>query len=334
MHIERFDPVAEPDKVRACYQIYVAGLPVDDPEGPPFPEHTTVAWFEEGFGGEPRETVLATDSSGAPVGWYLLELPHKRNKHLGYLDLVIAPDKRRHGYGTALLRHAAKRAAADGRTILTADTRRGSPGSGFAAAMRARAGVVAIRRVLEMDSIPAGKLAELRAKAEVAAQGYSLLRWTGLTPEEDLLGVATVRAAMADAPHNPGEEPHGVDPERVHYQERRMIETGMRRYTVAARCNRTGELAGLTQMGVDPQELPWARQFITAVSREHRGHRLGLLVKLDMLDMLTAAEPDVRHILTDNADANQHMIAINAELGYRILDEQQSWELDVATVMS
>jgi len=192
---------------------------------------------------------------------------------------------------------------------------------------------VAIRRVLELDSIPAGKLAGLRARAEAAAQGYSLLRWAGPTPEEDLLGVATVQAAMADAPHNPGEKPRGVDPERLRHNERRSIEVGMRRYSVAARCDRTGELAGLTQIAADPLELPWARQFITAVTKEHRGHRLGLLVKVDMLDMLATAEPEVRRILTDNADANQHMIAINAELGYRILDEQQSWELDVASIV-
>lgn len=333
MRIERFDPVAEPDQVRACYKLYVAGLPVDNPEGPPFPEHHAAAWFERGFGGDPRETALATDSDGSPIGWYLLELPQTANKHLGYLDLVVDPGKRGRGYGTALLRHAAQRAAANSRTLLSAETRRDSPGSGFAAAMGARAGVVAIRRVLELDSIPAGKLADLRGQAEAAAQGYSLVRWAGPTPEEDVLGVATVQAAMADAPHNPGEEPRGVDPERVRHNERRSIEIGMHRYTVAARCDRTGELAGLTQIAADPLELPWARQFITAVSREHRGHRLGLLVKIDMLDMLAAAEPDVRRILTDNADANQHMIAINAELGYRVLDEQESWELDVASIV-
>jgi GNAT superfamily N-acetyltransferase len=332
MHIERFDPVAEPDKVRACYKMYVAGLPVDNPEGPPFPEHHAAAWFEQGFGGEPREIALATDSAGAPAGWYLLELPQRKNKHLGYLDLVVSPDQRRRGYGTALLRHAASRAAAQGRTRLSGEARRDAPGSGFAAAMGARAGVVAIRRALALDSIPAGKLTELRAQAASAAHGYSLLRWAGPAPEEYLLGVAKVQAAMADAPRNPGEEPQGVDPERVRHLERRTAKIGMRRYSVAARCDQTGELAGLTQIGADPLELPWARQFITAVTREHRGHRLGLLVKVDMLDYLATTEPDVRHILTDNADENQHMIAINAELGYHILDEQQSWELDVADV--
>ncbi len=106
----------------------------------------------------------------------------------------------------------------------------------------------------------------------------------------------------------------------------------MRVYTVAARCDRTGELAGLTQIGVESQDPSWGYQFITAVTREHRGHRLGLLVKVAMLELLADAEPGLRRILTENADSNQHMIAINAELGFEVLDEWQSWELEVAAV--
>ena len=48
-------------------------------------------------------------------GWYLLELPFRDNKHLGGLDVMVRPDRQRRGLGTALLRHAAGRALADGR---------------------------------------------------------------------------------------------------------------------------------------------------------------------------------------------------------------------------
>ena len=55
------------------------------------------------------------------------------------------------------------------------------------------------------------------------------------------------------------------------------------------------------------------------MARNHRGHRVGLLVKTAMLDWLAAAEPGVEHITTDNADSNQWMIAINDLLGFEIL---------------
>lgn len=73
----------------------------------------------------------------------------------------------------------------------------------------------------------------------------------------------------------------------------------------------------------------WGFQEMTAVTRAHRGHRLGLLIKVAMLDLLAGREPELEHVLTGNADANSHMIAINANLGFRVLDQRQGWQLDV-----
>jgi RimJ/RimL family protein N-acetyltransferase len=330
MHIERFDPAADDAKVAACYRMYADGLPIDDPDGPPMSEHLFCAWMRAGWAGERRETALAAAPGGAWAGGYLLELPDRKNSHMGDVTIMVAPGLRRQGYGAALLRHAAARAAAHDRTLLSALTRCGSPGSAFAPAMGASAGVVEVRRVLDLAAVPAGKLAGLRRRAEAAAAGYSLLRWGDVTPEEHLDEVARVSAAMADAPRNPGEEAHRPDPQQIRNYERRGQEIGFRRHAVAARSDRTGELAGLTEIGIDPQDPSWGYQFITAVAREHRGHRLGLLVKVAMLDLLAAAEPALRQILTENAGSNQHMIAINDELGFEVLDEWQSWELEVA----
>jgi RimJ/RimL family protein N-acetyltransferase len=67
------------------------------------------------------------------------------------------------------------------------------------------------------------------------------------------------------------------------------------------------------------------------VTRPHRGHRLGLLVKTAMLDWLADAEPRLERIVTGNAAVNQHMIAINEQLGYELLEPPtQSYELPVA----
>ena len=69
-------------------------------------------------------------------------------------------------------------------------------------------------------------------------------------------------------------------------------------------------------------------------NRKHRGHQLGLLVKTAMLDWLAEAEPGITRIVTGNAAINRHMIAINTELGYELLDPQsQSQELSVADAL-
>jgi hypothetical protein len=67
------------------------------------------------------------------------------------------------------------------------------------------------------------------------------------------------------------------------------------------------------------------------VTRKHRGHRLGLLVKVAMMDWLATAEPRVERIATWNARSNAHMIAVNESLGYTILGPPAtSWLLEVA----
>ncbi len=63
--------------------------------------------------------------------------------------------------------------------------------------------------------------------------------------------------------------------------------------------------------------------------REHRGHRLGLLVKVAMLAWLSAEEQGIRQIMTFNAVQNEHMIGVNAELGHRVSDYFKSYEIAV-----
>ena len=103
---------------------------------------------------------------------------------------------------------------------------------------------------------------------------------------------------------------------------------------MAARSLASGELAAFTQLAVDPADPSWGFQELTAVARPHRGHRLGLLVKVAMLELLAEREPQLTQIVTGNAGTNQHMIAINAQLGFEVLDEWLYWELDVRQALT
>jgi RimJ/RimL family protein N-acetyltransferase len=91
---------------------------------------------------------------------------------------------------------------------------------------------------------------------------------------------------------------------------------GVRTYTIAAVHDASGELAAMTQLSVAPDHPKWGHQGLTAVTRQHRGHRLGLLVKAAMLGWLAETEPAIERIETGNASANAHMIAVNELLGF------------------
>jgi GNAT superfamily N-acetyltransferase len=317
MRIERLDPSDDTAR-NDCAAVYDAALDIDDPGGSRMPARVLGAWLRQGFTGDPAEGWIArgTGANGV-LGWYRLELPDLENLDRAGLLVVVHPGHRRRGLGRALLRHAAERAAAAGRTVLAGEVRDGSAGDAFAAATGAAPGIAATLRRLDLRALPASRLDELRAAAAAAATGYSLVRWAGPTPAEYLRSLANVLQAYADAPHDAGVEAETWDASRIRERADAPLQAmGLRPYTVGAVHDASGELAAITMVSVAPDSPRWAHQGLTAVTRPHRGHRLGLLVKTAMLDWLAVAEPAVELVETGNASANSHMIGVNDALGF------------------
>jgi GNAT superfamily N-acetyltransferase len=337
MHIERLD-LADTDTIRGCFEMFLAAQQVDEPDGPWFTERPFRGWLRVGWGGDPREVWLirdAPDKDRASIaGWYKLDLPDLENRDQAELALVVAPERRRHGLGRALLEHAVARAAANGRSAMNGPARYGTDGETFARSAGAKPGLVDVQRVMDVRAIGADRLAELRGTAERAAAGYSLVMWTGGVPEELIEQAAVLFAALNDAPHDPRDAPAVWDARRVRERVNDLRpEYGLRTYAVAARHDATGEPAAITEVAVDPADPGWGHQMLTGVTRAHRGHRLGLLVKVAMAEWLRTAEPELERIDTWNAESNRYMIAVNEALGYTILGQPSSWwRLEVPAV--
>jgi GNAT superfamily N-acetyltransferase len=330
VRIEQFDPSADEARLRACYEIVRAAQPEDDPNAPPPSFRGFRGWWVYGMAGVPQQTWLATAASGAPVGCYILELPDRENLANGFCYPVVALSSRRQGIGTALLAHAAEQAELAGRTLLMSYARVNAPGAAFAAALDARSGMRDARRVLDVGPDLHERLPSLRTGAAAQAAGYTLGRWTGPVPDDHVDHVCSLLDAMEDAPHDESVEPARWDPARVRAAEQRGLALGNRWYQLAAFHDTSGEMAALTEVEIDPAIDAWGFQGTTAVVRSHRGHRLGLLVKVAMLEWLGEIEPQLRRIATFNAVQNEHMVAVNADLGHRVSDYFQSFELDVA----
>jgi GNAT superfamily N-acetyltransferase len=333
MHIERLD-LADTDTIRGCFEMYLAAERVDEPDGPFFTERPFRGWLTVGWGGDPREIWLAREPEGSVAGWYKLELPDLENRDHADLTLMVHPARRRRGLGRALLEHAADRAAANGRSVLNGAARSGSDGEPFARGTGAERGLIDVQRVMDVRAMSDEQLARLREGAERAAAGYSLLTWTGLVPEEFLDRAAVLFAALNDAPHDPHVAPAAWDAQRVRERVNGLrAHYGLRAYAVAA-VSDDGEPAAITEVAVDPADPGWGHQMLTGVTRQHRGHRLGLLVKTAMAEWLRTAEPALERIQTWNAQSNRYMIAVNEALGYTILGQPSSWyRLEVSAVL-
>jgi GNAT superfamily N-acetyltransferase len=334
MRIDRLDP-ADTDTIRRCFTTFAATQRADEPDGPFLTERPFRGWLTVGWGGDPRETWLIRGPGEDTVaGWYKLELPDLENLDQAELTLIVDPAQRRRGLGRALLEHAIERAAPNGRSGLNAPTRGEGGGQAFARSTGAEPGLVDIQRVADLRAMPDQELAAIRERAEQAAAGYSLMTWTGPVPEDFLEQAAALFAALNDAPHDAHIAPAVWDAQRVRERVNALHpHYGLRTYAVAAVQQGTGAPAAVTEIAVDPADPGWAHQMITGVTRPHRGHRLGLLVKVAMMQWLRAAEPALERIDTWNSESNRHMIAVNEALGYRILGEPACWwRLDVPAV--
>jgi RimJ/RimL family protein N-acetyltransferase len=168
------------------------------------------------------------------------------------------------------------------------------------------------------------RLSALEAEARRASAGYELVTWRDRTPDELLDDRALLERRMStDAPHGdlPVEEEQW-DGARVREYEGSHVARG--RTVLSAGAVRDGRLVAFSDLQVPLADPRQAQQGGTLVLREHRGRRLGSLVKAAVLREL-ATMPEVRRIRTFNSDGNAPMVAVNEALGFRPAGQLSTW---------
>lgn len=276
--------------------------------------------LQHGWDGEPPVAAVAPDESGRVVGLLEVSLPRRDNTHLGFLEVTVDPAARRQGLGRRLFEAGVELVRAEGRTLVVAECFDTPHGLAFAKALGLDRAVESVQRRQDLRSLDTARLDREYEAAERAAAAYELVRLPSPLPEDLLPAVVDMVAAINDAPMDDLDyEDEVFSPERVRAFEAAQAAHGRRMYQLAARHRETGVLAGHTVVGVE-SDRPWhGGQFDTSVLRDHRGHRLGLLLKIGMLHWLADAEPQLRSIDTWNAASNDHMISVNEVLGYRVV---------------
>ena len=96
---------------------------------------------------------------------------------------------------------------------------------------------------------------------------------------------------------------------------------------VAAAVTPDGAIAGYTELDL-PLGREIAYQYDTLVVGAHRGHGLGMLVKLANLVRLAEIAAERTVVYTWNADENEHMLAINIALGFHRCGLEAAWQRD------
>lgn len=319
---------ADPRDLAGAVAVLAAARVVDIPQLPVGPTVSTYASrLRHGGDGEPPLAAVTRNPAGRVVGVLSLALPGWDNTHLSSLQVTVDPAERRRGLGRRLFQAGMERARSEGRRMVCAVAF--DPGAGMPFLKATGLDPVLEEVFRRQDPVAAdwARLDREVAAAQRHSAGYELVRLPGPVPVELLPAVATMSEAINDAPTGDLDfEDEVFPPERIRAYEAAQAGLGHRLYRVVARHRETGELAGHTVVAVEA-ERPWLGwQHETSVVRGHRGHRLGLRLKIDMLRWLREVEPQLRSLYTGNAAANAHMISVNETLGYEIVARTVEWQ--------
>lgn len=277
-----------------------------------------------------REAYAAVDD-GAVVGAGHLNAPLRDNLRYAFVGVNVPPEHRGRGVGAGLYERLEERTAELGRTVLATELHQPFdapevPGVGFAKRRGFTCRNVEIRRLLRLP-VPAHRLDELAAHAAERTGGYRLRQWRGPCPDELAEQYAHLKSLlMTEAPMGALEyEPETWDVARLRAVEQRAADQG-RTFLTTVAIAPDGRLAGHTQIGVPAHEPGAAYQWDTLVLTRHRGHRLGLALKVANLRTLLEEFPDRERLTTYNAEQNGPMVAVNDALGFQPVEWLQEWQ--------
>lgn len=306
------------------------------PDDPPVPldEHI------QGFQNLPPFLDFSNWVAYAPDGRTIVALGEavvarlEENQHLGQMMIEVLPEYRRQGLARKLLALIAGVMLRESRRLIITETSGRIPaGEAFMKALGASAGLQAHTNQLVLADLDRDLVSEWIGRAAERAAGFELGFWDGPYPEDQLEAVSVLMEVM-------NQQPMGdLEVEDQHYsaKELRQIEQmqfsrGYQRWTLYARAQETGQLAGFTDVLWNPNRPEVLQQGNTGVFPQYRNKGLGRWLKAAMLDKVLRERAQVKFIRTGNADANEPMLKINNELGFKPYMSQTLWQVETQKV--
>ena len=300
-------------------------------------------------GYEDRTIFLACENDEV-VGKAVADVPLTDNLQTCYAEVIVHPERRRRGIGSALYAAVEEHARTRGRSVvmgwadhrtafdtaggvLTPATGAGSFPAASLPAVFAAAQGFSLAQVERCSVLPVGwdphRLAVLGADAASAAgPDYALVNWVDRCPEDVLEQYAYLRQKMStDVPVGELDwEEESWDGARVREGEERLARGGGSSLVRAVLHRPSGQLVGHTILQRRAEKPGIVYQEDTLVLSDHRGHRLGMWLKVANLLDVVVVWPEAERIYTWNAEENRHMLDVNIELGFTPAGYTAAWQ--------
>ncbi|MFJ5954702.1 GNAT family N-acetyltransferase [Paenarthrobacter sp. NPDC092416] len=305
--------------------------------------------FWQGNDYEERQVFLAR-LEGKVVGSGSLMLPLSENLTTAGMDVLVDADYRRRGFGTQILEYLERVARERDRNSF--DGYCGGPIAPVLAGvpvLEAKSGTggvpldnastrFAVHHGYSLEQVETSSLlslpvdeahlVELEVQALRKATAYSLIEWTDRCPDKLVGAFADLKSLMSTEVPIAGLNWEGErwDNARVRQEESTWQASGIEFIVAVARHDASGELAAYTVLSHREAMPGIVNQEDTLVAPEHRGHGLGMIVKIANLRRAAALWPEAKSVMTWNASENRHMLAINIALGFRPSGFEGEWQ--------
>jgi GNAT superfamily N-acetyltransferase len=311
-------------------------------------DHEAIKFMLIAVEGDDASPIAATGDNSVPpeavLGFITGEAPRSDNTHRVSGTILVHPQRRREGIGSALLTALERWATSRGRSYLhgwapvahqltdhevdsvpDATEKAGvEPGRDSARFLLRHGFELGLSHQHNVQTLPLAE--EVCRMVEGFQDDYEVVTWVGTPTAAYLDDLAALFTAMStDAPIGTTDlRPETWDGDRVRHTYE-GLRTEAEVYTAAARHRPSGRLVGFTLVRCVTPQVEVGHQIDTVVLSEHRGHRLGLRIKAANEQQIYLARPTTRRIHTFNAVENGAMIHVNRQLGYRPASTSGQW---------
>lgn len=332
--VREWDPrTASSAEIESLLETLNAGLTADLPEDPLWQDSSLREYLAETMPGERRISWIAEAEPGAdgrpgPIVGHVNVL---LLGDIGVVEVLVHPRARRGGLGRQLLAKAARRAYYEGFSSIGAEVVGDTPAVHFYQSLGFAREYVEVRSVLRLSTVDWLALGEM---ATGIRPGYRIEYCPGGLPDDLIEPYARAKAELRELDDGDLDlRPSSFDPQRLRDSLACLHRRGMKPYIVLAIHGETGEVAGLTEVVVPAQHPTRADQYDTIVARDHRGYGIDRAVKARMLFELRSAEPKLCEVQTWNAQFNEPMLKVNAEIGFQPDRDWCEYGVDVAELV-
>lgn len=271
------------------------------------------------------------------VGQASVMVPLAENLETVFVHVEVHPAFRGHGVATAVLQEVLIPAIREtGRPLVSAwgeipadgdADDPALPSNALASKLGLERRTIGVARVLDLPVEPA-LLDDLAAQAQEKLGDYRIVTWEGGVPEQHIgqYGALLRQLDLDDPDEDMEYEAAEYSPERIRIMEQRRERAGTRCLTAVAVAP-DDSFAGNSEIHIHMGEgTTLASQENTLVMPEHRGHRLGLALKVANHRRLAEIGGGLQRIVTYNSHVNPWMIAINEQLGYRVAQREVGYQ--------